>query len=274
MWKGLRKTNWNMNHHTALLLLAICAAPALAQSQPAALDSPAFEVATVAPSNPMAARSGKSGITVDPGRMSARRVSLKELVFEAYNVPYYQISGGPAWLDSEEYDIDAKAETPATRDQMRLMLRTLLAGRFKLAIHRESKEMRVYALTVAKNGPLIHAFKEGETAAAKQPPLGVRHCRCDMSQFAGVLSIQLSIPLLEDPSTPSRSNGPLIPVVDKTGLKGTYNFDVEVKPEPDGDSITAWQRALQQQLGLKLEAQKAPIEIIVIDHAEKIPARN
>src|ERR1035441_4821475 len=167
MCKGLRKTNWNMNHHTALLLLAICAAPALAQSQPAAPASPAFEVATVEPSNPMAARSGKSGITVDPGRMSARRVSLKELVFEAYNVPSYQISGGPAWLDSEEYDIDAKAETPATRDQMRLMLRTLLAGRFKMAIHRESKEMRVYALTVAKNGPLIHEAKEGDSASAK-----------------------------------------------------------------------------------------------------------
>ena len=263
-----------MNHHTALLLLAICAAPALAQSQPAAPASPAFEVATVEPSNPMAARSGKSGITVDPGRMSARRVSLKELVFEAYNVPYYQISGGPAWLDSEEYDIDAKAETPATRDQMRLMLRTLLAGRFKLAIHRESKEMRVYALTVAKNGPLIHEAKEGDSASANQFSMGVRHFHCELSQFAGILSVQLSIPLLEDPSTPSRSNGPLIPVVDKTGLKGTYDFDVEVKPEPDGDSITAWQRALQQQLGLKLEAQKAPVEMIVIDHMEKLPAGN
>ena len=273
MWKGLRKTNWNMNRHTALLLLSACCAAALAQSQPAAPASLAFEVATVEPSNPMAAR-GKSGITVDPGRMSARRVSLKELVFEAYNVPYYQISGGPAWLDSEQYDIDAKAETPATRDQMRLMLRTLLAGRFKLTIHRESKEMRVYALTVAKNGPMIHAIQEEEAAPAKQPPLGVQHFHCDMPQFAGLLSIRLSIPLLEDPSTPSRSNGPLIPVVDKTGLRGTYNIDVEVKPEPDGDSITAWQRALQQQLGLKLEAQKAPIEIIVIDHAEKIPARN
>src|ERR1039457_588151 len=128
MWKGLRKTNWNMNRHAALLLLSACCAAALAQSQPAALASPAFEVATVEPSNPMAARSGKSGITADPGRMSARRVSLKELVFEAYNVPYYQISGGPAWLDSKEYDIDARGGPPATRDQMRLMLRTLLGS--------------------------------------------------------------------------------------------------------------------------------------------------
>src|ERR1035441_6656409 len=125
MCKGLRKTNWNMNHHTALLLLAICAAPALAQSQPAAPASPAFEVATVEPSNPLAARSGKRGITADPGRLSARRVSLKELILEAYAVYYYRISGGPSWLDSEEYDIDAKTETPADRDQMRLMLRTL-----------------------------------------------------------------------------------------------------------------------------------------------------
>ena len=274
MCKGLRKTNWNMNHHTALLLLAICAAPALAQSQPAAPASPAFEVATVEPSNPLAARSGKRGITADPGRLSARRVSLKELILEAYAVYYYRISGGPSWLDSEEYDIDAKTETPADRDQMRLMLRTLLADRFKLTIHRESKEMRVYALTLAKNGPLIHAIKDGETAPASQPPLGVQHYHGDMPQFAGLLSMRLSIPLLEDPSTPSRSNGPLIPVLDQTGLKGIYDIDIEVKPEPDGDSITAWQRALQQQLGLKLEAQRASIEIVVIDHAEKIPARN
>ena len=268
-----------MNRDTALLLatvaLAAAAAPrAQAQFQAAAPVSPAFEVATVQPSNPIAAKGGRGGITADPGRLSARRVSLKELVFEAYSVPYYQISGGPSWLDSDEYDIDAKAETPVDRDQMRLMLRTLLADRFKLVIHRESQEMRVYALTVAKNGPLIHAIQGGETVPAKQPPLGVQHFHCDMPQFAGLLSIRLSIPLLEDPSTPSRSNGPLIPVLDKTGLKGTYDIDIEVKPEPDGDSITAWQRALQQQLGLKLEAQKAPIEIIVIDHAEKIPVRN
>src|ERR1039458_9272949 len=195
MWKGLRKTNSNMNRHTALLLLSACCAAALAQSQPAAPASLAFEVATVEPSNPMAAR-GKSGITVDPGRMSARRVSLKELVFEAYNVPYYQISGGPAWLDSEQYDIDAKAETPATRDQMRLMLSTLLAGRFKLTIHREFKEMRVYALTVAKNGPLIHEAKEGDSASANQFSMGVRHFHCELSHFAGILSVQLGIPLL------------------------------------------------------------------------------
>ncbi|MGA3017023.1 MAG: TIGR03435 family protein [Bryobacteraceae bacterium] len=264
-----------MHRHAALLAavaLAATAAPrAPAQSQAAA---PAFEVATVQLSDPMAARSGKAGITIDPRRLSARRVSLKELIFEAYNVPYYQISGGPSWLDSEEYDIDAKAESPAGRDQMRLMLRTLLADRFKLAIHRESKEMRVYALTVGKNGPLIHAIKDGETAPTEQFQAGVQHYHGDMPQFAGLLSIWLSIPILEDPSTPSRSNGPLIPVLDKTGLKGTYNIDIDVKPEPDGDSITAWQRALQQQLGLKLEAQKAPIEIIVIDHAEKTPARN
>src|ERR1035441_1668114 len=209
MWKGLRKTNWNMNHHTALLLLAVCPAPALAQSQAAAPASPAFEVATIEPSNPITARSDRGGITVDPGRMSARRVSLKELVFEAYNVPYYQISGGPSGLYAKKSDIDARAEPPATRDQMRLMLRTLLAGRFKLAIHRESKEMRVYALTVAKNGPLIHEAKEGDSSSANQFSMGVRHFHCELSRFAGILSVQLGIPLLEDPSTPSRSNGPL-----------------------------------------------------------------
>ena len=168
-----------MTRHAAFLVLAGWFVPAFAQTA-------AFEVASVTMSDP-AAR-GSDGITVNPGRLSARKISLKELLVEAYGVSYYQISGGPEWLNAELYDVEAKSETPASADQMRLMLRTLLTERFKLAIHRERKEMRVYALTVGKGGPRIHAVKEGDGAPANPNSAGVRHFHCEMYEFAGILS--------------------------------------------------------------------------------------
>jgi uncharacterized protein (TIGR03435 family) len=219
-----------------------------------AAAQPQFEVAQVRQSKPAAGRGGSERIVIDPGRLTGTRVTLKRLVFEAYGVPYYRIFGGPAWLDSEEYDLEAKAESRTSPDQLKLMLRALLEDRFKLAIHRETRELRVYALTVAKNGPIL---------------------RCDLTEFANLLSIQLNMPMMsEDPSVPAVSTGVPGPVLDKTGIKGVYDISVEVKPEPGGDTFVAWQRALQEQLGLKLEAQKAPLEVLVIDHAEKVPTAN
>jgi uncharacterized protein (TIGR03435 family) len=248
-----------------------CRAALLAFAFLAALPAqtpPAFEVATVQPSNP-AVREGKQGVTTDPIRLTARRVTLKELIFEAYNAPYYRITGGPSWLDSDQFDIDAKSEAPADHEQIRRMLQSLLADRFKLAIHHDTKEMRVYALSVAKGGPLIHPVKDDDPPI-KPASMGAQHFHSDLAHFATILSVKLSIPLIQDPTSPSRSTGALIPVLDQTNLPGTYDFDVALTPEPDGDSITAWQRALQQQLGLKLEAQRAPVDLIVVDHAEKV----
>jgi uncharacterized protein (TIGR03435 family) len=230
-----------------------------------AYGQPAFEVASIKPSKSIVGHDGN--ITTDPGRFTARNSTLKQLIFEAYRVPYSQITGGPAWIDSNEYDVDAKPEGRASVDQLRLMLRALLTDRFKLAIRNEMKERRVYALTVGKDGPRLRNSGD-ETTAGKWRFHGT------LSEFANYLAIQLTIPLLDDPTVPSHATGAPVPVLDKTGIEGTYDLRVDIKPDRGGDAFTIWQRALQEQLGLKLESQRAPVETLIIEHAEKIPTEN
>lgn len=196
-----------------------------------------------------------------------RNATLKRLIFEAYRVPYSQMVGGPAWLDADEFDIDAKAESPATLEQLRLMLRTLLAERFKLAVRGEMRERRVYALMVGRDGPKLGAPKDG-------PGAHPWRFHGDLSAFSNVLSVQLTIPLLDDPKTPSHAGGAPVPVVDKTGIEGIYDIAVDLKPDPGGDMFTVWQRALREQLGLRLESQRAAVQVLVIDRAERVPAGN
>ncbi len=255
---------------SAAIVLAFAAGAAFGQS---AAAQPQFEAAQVKQSKPAAGRAWEQ-ITTDPGRMTGAGVTLKQLIFEAYDMPYYRIFGGPAWLDTEYYDLEAKAESPVNRDQLRLMLRGLLADRFKLTLHRETKELRVYALTVAKNGPKLHAAREAESSSDQKPPPYVHRFRCDLTQFANLLSIRLNMPMVEDPTVPVRSTGVPVPVLDKTGIQGVFDISVEVKLDPGEDTFVAWQRALQDQLGLKLESQKAPVEVLVIDHAERVPTEN
>lgn len=224
-------------------------------------QTPAFEVATV-----KVAKSGGNGaITSDPGRLSARNVSLKELIFEAYQMPYSQILGGPAWIGSEMYDVEAKSDQPAGRDQLRLMLRALLGDRFKLTVHPEKKEMRVYTLRVIPGANKLQPAVEG----AVKPGPGVQRFHGELSRFAGLLAVQLSIPMPSDPGTPSRATGPIVPVLDQTGLAGIYDIDVNLFSDSSADTFTAWQRALREKYGLQLEAQKQPMDVLVVDHAER-----
>jgi len=209
-------------------------------------------------------------ITTDPGRLTASGVTLKQLIFEAYDMPYYRILGGPSWLDSETYDLEAKAETAVGLDQLKLMLRSLLADRFKLTLHRETKELRVYSLTVAKNGPKLQSAKDGGSSSDH----GLQGFRGNMAEFAHLLSLRLNMPMIDDPTVPVRSIGVPPPVLDKTGIQGVFDISIGVQPEPGADTFILWQRALEEQLGLKLESQKAPVEVLVIDHADKIPTEN
>jgi uncharacterized protein (TIGR03435 family) len=233
---------------------------------------PQFEVAQVKPSEPAPGRAWER-ITTNPGRLTASGVTLKQLIFEAYDMPYYRIFGGPSWLESEFYDVAAKAESPVDRDQLRLMLRGLLADRFRLTVHRETKELRAYVLTVAKNGPKLHAAQEAASSSDQKPTALVEHFHCDLTEFADLLSLRLNMPMTEnqDPTVPVRSTGVPPPVLNKTGIEGVFDISVEIKLDGGADAFIAWQRALQDQLGLKLESQKGPVEVLVIDHAEKIP---
>jgi uncharacterized protein (TIGR03435 family) len=223
-----------------------------------------FEVATVKPAAP----GGRSGITADPGRLSARNVSLKELIIDAYQVQYSQILGGPAWIGSDMFDVEAKSEQPGGRDQLRLMLRALLSDRFKLSVHTEKKEMGVYTLRAMKGGSKLHPVDDAASAPPKSGP-GVWRFRGELSRFAGVLAVQLTIPMSTDPTTPSRAAGTIVPVLDQTGLAGVYDIELSLASEPGADTFTTWQRALREKYGLQLESQKQPMEMLIIDRAER-----
>ena len=198
-------------------------------------------------------------------KFTARNATLKTLIFEAWRIPYSQTTGGPSWLNSDEYDLQAKAENPVGDEQLRLMLRTLLAERFKLVVRSRFEERRVYALLVGKDGARLHGAPDGHHNW---------RLHGDMKEFADALAIQLTIPLLEDPTIPSHARGTPIPVVDETGIGGTYDFALDFKPDPGADPFTVWQQVLREQLGLKLESQKAPVEILTVEHAEKLPVEN
>lgn len=237
----------------------------------AAMQAQSFDVASVKPSPKTAGKDYNNRIAIGGATFSGRNVTLKRLVVEAYAVAPPQVFGGPKWLDENEYDVEAKADRPAAKEQLRLMLRTLLAARFHLAVHRETRELKVYAMVAGKSGPKIQPVKDGEGTAA---PLGSRHFHGDFEQLANLISVQLSIAIPDDPTRPGVASGPPVPVFDKTGLPGIYDFDIDMKPEPGADPLALWQRVLQEQLGLKLESRRTPVEGIVVDGAERVPMEN
>jgi bla regulator protein BlaR1 len=239
------------------------ASPSLmrAQSQ-SPTDLPAFEVASVKPTDPS---EGPGQMRVaGGGRLELSGVSVKMLLQQAYRMSGYRIYGGPSWLDSARYSIVAKAPGNPTLDEMRPMLQRLLADRFHLALHHEEKDLPVYRLVVAKNGP---KFKESEVSGPPQSRMGMGRIADDkasLDTFASQLGQQLGRFVLN-----------------QTGLTGDFDLQMQWTPDPgqniggddsppppgaDGVSIFT---ALQEQLGLKLEAGKGPVDVIVVDHAEK-----
>ncbi len=188
---------------------------------------------------------------------------LSDLITYAYDIKDYQVTGEPHWAEIDRYDITAKASqgTELTRALGRPMMQALLANRFQLKVHSETREMPVYALVVAKGGP---KFKESPadakqllTLASKGKAAVMTVTKGDMAQLAGQFS---------------KRNNVDRPVVDRTGLTGTYDYKLEwgddaaVAANSDVVSIFT---AMQEQLGLKLEPAKAPIPVVVVDHAEK-----
>jgi uncharacterized protein (TIGR03435 family) len=137
--------------------------------------------------------------------------------------------------------------------------------------HSETREMRVYELTVGKGGPKVQPLKAGAPEAAAGSGF---HFRGDMRQLADLLAVQFSMPAVSDPSTPVRAGGTMIPVLDKTGLQGIYDFTADIRPEPGTDAFTSWKRTLEDQLGLAIESRKDSVAVSVIDDADKAPTAN
>jgi uncharacterized protein (TIGR03435 family) len=248
------------------LVLFLLGTLASAQSQ---RTTPSFEVASVRPVQNPVGPDYNNQITYSPGGFTGRNVTLKRLVAEAWHCQIDQVSG-PPWLDHSEYDITARAPQGSNSEQIHLMLRALLAERFQLKQHSETRQMRVYELAIAKGGPKIQPASPGSESAAGSG----FHFRGDMRQFADFLALQFSIPAPVSPGTPVKAGGPLIPVLDKTDLQGIYEFNVNRPPELGTDSFTGWKRALEEQFGLKIESQKDNVAIVVVDDAAKTPTAN
>jgi uncharacterized protein (TIGR03435 family) len=230
-------------------LLVLCSAVALAQT-------PGFEVASIKPNN---SAGGISGIHVTTGRVTMENVSLKKLTLWAYGIPddrEYALAG-PDWLSSEHFDIQASFPADTPMEGVRLRTQALLAERFKLALHKESRQLPMYVLVVAKNGPKIHVV-EGGSAKTSFRPGHFEATKVPMPHFADLLARFMARQ-----------------VVDETGLNGVFDFTLEWSPEEmktgDGASLFT---ALQEQLGLKLEARKGPVDVLVVDHIEKTPTEN
>ena len=225
---------------------------------------PAFDAASVRASK----RLVPGNKSVNPNGIVYSNVTLSDCLEAAWNVKRYQISG-PEWLQSDTYDITAKVESEADKERMMLMLRTLLADRFKLTLHRETRERAVYALVVTKNGPKLHAADDDSNFDSAFVDGGIAFRKRSMSDLADYLS---GVSVVDRP------------VLDKTGLQGRFDFTLRLFEDRPGmtgfDKKFAMKDAehiftdLQEQLGLKLESSKAPVEILVIEHAEKVPTEN
>jgi uncharacterized protein (TIGR03435 family) len=203
------------------------------------------------------------GIKTSGPRLHADAEMVGGLIMYAYNLQNYQLSLPNVAENEIYYDIEAKAEGDAapTKDQFRQMLQTLLADRFKLKFHHEMRELPVLALAVAKNGPKF------QQSAPDTQPSG----RITMNGRNQVTTLSKSS---IDDFVSSLSVYAGRPVLNKTGLSGTYDIKLEATPffrinnNPDPADISVFD-AVQQQLGLKLEAQKAMVDVLVIDHLEK-----
>jgi uncharacterized protein (TIGR03435 family) len=276
-------------------VMIITSLASFGQSAPA---TSAFEAASVKPAAPSTDGNVRRSFKGDAGRIDYQNVTLKGLIMRAYGVKDYQIAG-PDWLNSAGYDVVATIPHDATEAQAPLMLQTLLAERFKLTLHHETKDLPVYALVVGKNGPKLKPAEQEEGFSMRMSPKG-RHID-GKSRLAGLCDF-LSRTLDR-------------PVVDMTDLKGVYDITLDWAPDdseragmtktameaafspaaggppqavigkgaaigkgsenmPDNTDGASLFTALQERLGLKLEQRKTPADFLILDRAEKVPVEN
>jgi len=229
------------------------------------LQAASFDAASIKPSD--APNGNSSGIDTDNGLLRAHNVTLKRCINGAYGIPEAQILGGPKWIDELRYEIVAKTGEHAGENGLMTMLQDLLADRFQLKLHHETRTVSGYELTVAKGGVKATPSEPGTDSATDTSKRGGRMDAkaCSMSRLALKLADILGAP-----------------VSDLTNTNGKFDFalrwvpdDLQARPGASSDTPAGPTlfTALQEQLGLKLEARKVPVDVLVIDHAD-LPSEN
>ncbi len=258
----------------AFLLAAVGAVLAGAAQEP---PRPSFEVASIRTSS--SAKGDRRGMVSTGAGITYAAVTLRACLATAYDVKEYQVSG-PAWVDSEHYDINAKTGGSASPEQIRLMLQSMLADRFKVTLHRETKELPVFALVVGKHGFKLQPAEGDGPHSFGSDGVGIKF------DFKTGAMMFLKTSLEAFAEFLSKFPGVGRPVVDRTELKGVYDINlrlVNTSPETGPAEADAMKKALAEGgtifgavegLGLKLEAQRAPVEMLMVDHAEKVPTDN
>jgi uncharacterized protein (TIGR03435 family) len=247
-----RTVRWILSAGTLLISMAYAQAPAT------------FDVASVRLSDPGEAFAAPEFL---PGGRFRANIALRAIIERAYDIEDYQLVGDPAWEKSERYSIEAKADSPATDEQLRLMVQTLLGSRFGLKAHRETRDLPVYALVVGKNGPKLTAAKDAT--------------QCGGHGCFGIGKGSFSAKGATIPWTAKTLNRILDrPVLDRTQLSGNYDFILHFDPSTasapmmaavstEDSSQGSIFTAIQEQIGLKLDPRKEPVEVLVIDHMER-----
>jgi uncharacterized protein (TIGR03435 family) len=210
-----------------------------------------FEAASIKPY--ILGSSTRSGIEETPGLIRIENLPLKAVIELAYGVKDYQFDG-PDWLSGARFDITAKPPAGYKHEQLQPLLRNLLAARFKLTVHHDSRQLSGYALVIAKGGARLQESTGPKTFFTVRPGL-ISGTQRSLEELTGALARMLSRP-----------------VVDQTGLMAAYDIKLEWTQDPEQELSTF--AALQEQLGLRLQPQKVPIDIVIVDHIEKTPTEN
>lgn len=268
LMKWIRLSSMSSLRFAGAIFISACCA-AVAQTGD---NKHAFEVASVKASGPLTSSPYEVSFSPASGRLRAVSATLYLLILRAFDVKAFQVSGGPSWLTTELYDVEAKAVGPASEDELRTMLQALLAERFQLKVRREMKEVSMYRLTVDKSGLKVNANPE---------PSGRPQVTVSRTQIVGHNATFATL-------VPALSKILGTPVLDETGVMASYDFKLDYdasslpgrfgapvassagQTDPIGPSIFT---ALKSGLGLALSLGKAPVQMLMIENAQR-PAGN
>lgn len=215
-----------------------------------------FDVVSIKPSRSFSSGAVGIGAQNTPGTITLAGIRPRDLIARAYSLKPYQVVG-PDRLDQEFYDIEAKSARPVPDSEQRLMLQSMLASRFNLTAHMETRELPCYRLVVRENGLKIHPVVADQAGSRYYPaPTAIRGNSISMARLADLLATKVERPVL-----------------DRTSASGVFDIDLKWAPESDPASGPSLFTAVQEQLGLKLEARKSPIEVLVIDRIDR-PSQN